>query len=62
MIQVEITQSGAFQVLYRLEGVRVHEFITTDLEVALKEVKQKMILERGLAKGKVLTTYTGKEI
>lgn len=62
MITIQITESGEYSVMYRLEGVKATEVLTRDYKVALDEVAHKMRLAMGLHKGKIFTTYTGKEI
>ena len=54
VIEVSITGDGLYQVVYRLEGVRCTTFESNSLDLVLTEVKQKMQLSMGLAKGKTL--------
>lgn len=62
MIEVRFSESGSWSVIYRMEGVQASHYVTTDLDVAVKEIRHKMTLERGLVRGKVFTSYTGKGI
>ena len=55
VIEISITGDGLYQVMYRLEGVRCTTFETNSLDLTLTEVKQKLQLAMGLAKGKILT-------
>ena len=56
MIEITVNSLNEWQVVYRLEGLRCTTVLTQSLEVALEEVKQKMWLEMGLAKGKHFTS------
>lgn len=56
MIEITVNSLCEYQVVYRLEGLRCTTVLTQSLDVALEEVKHKMWLEMGLAKGKTFTT------
>lgn len=62
MIQVTVTEGLEWSVIYRLEGVKAVEVISKDRAVILKELEHKLVLEMGLARGKVFTSHTGREI
>lgn len=61
MIEVSYSD-GKFSVTYRMEGVRCTMVECAEVETCLNEVRNKMFLMRGLAKGKTFLTKTGKEI
>ena len=62
MITIIVTQDLRYQIKYYLSGVQCAAIECGELDTALLEVKQKMRMEMGIAKGKVFTTKTGKEI
>ena len=62
MIQISVTEGLEWSVVYRLEGVKAVEVISKDRTVILKEIEHKLALEMGLARGKVFTSTTGREI
>lgn len=60
MIQIQVTPEHRYTVLYRMDGVVCSVVDCGDLTVALSEVKQKMQLMMGLAKGKTFCTPQGR--
>ena len=62
MIQICVTSELRYRVTYFLEGVRCAQMECSELHTALDEIQKNMKMEMGIAKGKVFTTATGREI
>ena len=59
MIQISVNDRLEYSVIFRLEGVKATEVLSTDRTVTLKEIEDKLRLEMGLARGKSFTNYQG---
>lgn len=60
MITITVTEELEYSITYHMEGVKCTSVLVRDLGIALDEVRQKMLLEMGLAKGKTFTTKAGR--
>ncbi len=60
MLTIHVTEGLEFSITYHLEGVKCTEVLCKDYSVGLEEIRQKMQLMMGLAKGKQLTSYVGR--
>lgn len=60
VITIVVTSELEYSITYHLEGVKCTSVLVRDLGLGLDEVRQKMQLEMGLAKGKTFTTKAGR--
>lgn len=61
MIQIRLLNDASWSLTYHMEGVVIYEMMTMDTEYIIKELRLKMALERGLQRGKTLTSHRGKD-
>lgn len=60
MIQIQVTSEHRYCVVYRMDGVVCSTVECSELQTAVEEVKKKMLLDMGLAKGKTFLTLPGR--
>ena len=62
MLEISLDSDLNWSVKFRIEGVQITHLVSGDYQVVRQEIEKKMLLAMGLAKGKVFTTKTGREI